>query len=107
MPLYVEKCGVSRRSFVYGRVFVMLMIMQYVMGSALIALALALVLLVLAQSGKDTSLSGSISGGSTDTYYGQNKGKSRDKIIAILTTVVAIVFTVLVVVSYVLIAKFY
>ena len=101
MPLYVEKCGVSRLSFVYWRILIMLMIMQYVMGSALIALALVLVLLVLLQSGKDTSLSGSISGGSTDTYYGQNKGKSRDRVLSILTTVVAIIFVVLVVVFYV------
>ena len=80
--------------------------LEWIMGIALIVMAVFLLIAVLMQSGKDKRLSGTIGGG-TDTYYGQNKGKSRDKIIAILTAVVAIVFTVLVVVSYVLIAKFY
>lgn len=80
--------------------------LEWIMGIALIVMAVFLLIAVLMQSGKDKRLSGTIGGG-TDTYYGQNKGKSRDKIVAILTAVVAIVFTVLVVVSYVLIAKFY
>ena len=84
----------------------MLMIMQYVMGSALIALALVLVLLVLLQSGKDTSLSGSISGGSTDTYYGQNKGRSRDKLLARLTVVVTILFAGTLIAAYILFARY-
>ena len=84
----------------------MLMIMQYVMGSALIALALALVLLVLLQSGKDNGLSGSISGGSTDTYYGQNKGRSRDKLLARLTVVVTILFTGTLMAAYILFARY-
>ena len=80
--------------------------LEWIMGIALIVMAVFLLIAVLMQSGKDKRLSGTIGGG-TDTYYGQNKGKSRDKIVAILTAVVAIVFTILVVVSYVLIAKFY
>ena len=84
----------------------MLMIMQYVMGSALIALALALVLLVLLQSGKDNGLSGSISGGSTDTYYGQNKGRSRDKLLARLTVVVTILFAGTLIAAYILFARY-
>ena len=84
----------------------MLMIMQYVMGSALVALALALVLLVLAQSGKDNGLSGSISGGTTDTYYGQNKGRSRDKLLARLTVVVTILFAGTLIAAYILFARY-
>jgi preprotein translocase subunit SecG len=80
--------------------------MEWILGIALIVMAVFLVIVVLMQSGKDKRLSGTIGGGSADTYYGQNKGKSRDKIIARLTTIVAAVFTVLVVVSYVLITKF-
>ena len=81
-------------------------VFQYVMGGILIAMAIFLVVAVLMQSGKDKRLSGSIAGGA-DTYYGQNKGKSRDKLIARLTTVVAILFTICVVVMYVLISRFY
>ena len=85
----------------------MLMIMQYVMGSALIALALVLVLLVLLQSGKDNGgLSGSISGGSTDTYYGQNKSRSRDKLLARLTVVVTILFAGTLMAAYILFARY-
>jgi preprotein translocase subunit SecG len=65
-----------------------------------------LTVIVLAQSGKDKSLSGTIAGGaSSDTYFGKNKGQSREKLLARLTMVAAIVFAVLVVVLYVLIAR--
>ena len=81
-------------------------VLQYVLGGILMAMGLFLVVAVLMQSGKDKKLSGSIAGGS-DSYYGQNKGRSRDKIMARLTTVIAIVFTALVVTMYVLIARYY
>ena len=84
----------------------MLMIMQYVMGSALVVLALVLLLLVLLQSGKDASLSGSISGGSTDTYYGQNKGRSRDKLLARLTVIVTVLFAGTLMAAYILFARY-
>ena len=85
----------------------MMLIMQYALGGALIALALALVLLVLAQSGKDNGgLSGSISGGSTDTYYGQNKGRSRDKLLARLTVVVSVLFVGTLMAAYILFARY-
>jgi preprotein translocase subunit SecG len=79
-------------------------IMGLIFGIALLVLSVALVVLVLFQSGKDKKLSGSIAGGS-DTYFGKSKGRSWDKILARLTTVIAILFGVLVVVLYVLIAK--
>ncbi len=78
--------------------------LEYVLGGVLIAMAIFLVIIVLAQSGKEKGLSGSISGGS-DTYFGKNKGRSMDKILSRLTTVGAILFGALVVVLYVLIAR--
>ncbi len=77
-------------------------IFEWIMGGALVVMAIFLLVVVLMQTGKDKRLSGTIGGGSSDTYYGQNKGKSRDRVLAILTTVVAIVFVALVVVFYVL-----
>jgi preprotein translocase subunit SecG len=77
-------------------------IFEWIMGGALVVMAIFLLIVVLMQTGKDKSLSGTIGGGSADTYYGQNKRRSRDKVLAILTTVVAIVFVALVVVFYVL-----
>ena len=78
---------------------------EWVLGIAIALMGLFLVVAVLMQSGKDKRLSGSIAGGS-DTYYGQNKAKSRDKLIARLTLIIAIVFSVLVVAMYIIIARF-
>ena len=47
----------------------------YVIGSILIALSVALIVLVLMQSGKEKGLSGTIAGGA-ETFFGKNKGKS-------------------------------
>ena len=80
--------------------------LQYVLGISLIVLALGLVLLVLFQSGKDTRMSGTISGGGSDTYYGQNKGRSRDKLLSRLTIIVGLVFAAALLVAYVLIARY-
>ncbi len=79
--------------------------LEWIMGISLIVMAVFLLIAVLMQSGKDKRLSGSIAGGS-DTYYGQNKGKSRDKIVARLTLIVAIVFSVLVIAMYIIISRF-
>lgn len=80
---------------------------EYVLGGVLIAMALFLVIAVLAQSGKDKRLSGSITGGNADTYFGKTKTRNWERILSIATTVISILFAVLVVVMYVLIAKFY
>ncbi len=80
--------------------------LQYVLGSVLIAMALALVLLVLFQSGKDTRMSGTISGGGSDTYYGQNKGRSRDKLLSRLTIVVGLLFVGTLLAAYILYARY-
>ena len=77
---------------------------ELTLGIILMVMALFLIVSVLIQQGKDKKLSGSIAGG-TDTYYGKGKGKSWDKILSRLTTVIAILFAVLVVAMYVVIAK--
>ena len=46
------------------------MISEYLLGGALIFMSVVLMILVLMQSGKDNKLSGTITGGSSDTYYG-------------------------------------
>lgn len=76
--------------------------MDIVIGIILIVAAIFLVVAVLLQAGKDKGLSGAISGSASDTYYGKNKGSSRDKILSKLTTVVSVVFVLLVLVSFVI-----
>ena len=75
------------------------MTVEIVLGILLLICALFLVVAVLMQQGKDKGLSGSIAGGS-DTFFGKNKGKSYEKKLSMLTTIVAIVFVVVVVAMY-------
>ncbi len=63
-----------------------------------VILSLALIVVVLLQSGKQAGLSGSIGGGA-ETFFGKNKARTLDGLLSRLTTVLAILF---VVVSFVL-----
>lgn len=82
-----------------------MMVAQYIIGGVLIALAVALVALILMQTGKDKSLSGTIAGGSADTYFGKSGGSNKEKILTISTIVGSILFVVLSVFLMILIAK--
>jgi preprotein translocase subunit SecG len=69
--------------------------MYIAIGIILLAAALFLIVAVLLQTGKSQGLSGTISGGS-ETFFGKNKGKSRDKKLATITVIVAAVFVLIV-----------
>ena len=56
--------------------------------------SLALVVVVLLQSGKEAGLSGAIAGGS-ETYLGKGKGKNLDQVLASATKWVALVWVIL------------
>ena len=58
-----------------------------------IVLAVILVVTVLFQSGKSAGLSGSIGGGA-ETFFGKNKARTMDGMLAKLTAVVAFLFIV-------------
>ena len=73
--------------------------LEIILGIVLLVLAVALVVLVLFQSGKSKKLSGSIAGGA-ETFFGKSKGADNNKVLSIATTVTAIVFTVLVLTMY-------
>ena len=79
-------------------------VLETVLGIVIIVMAVALVALVLLQSGKDKRLSGTIAG-AAETFFAKGKSKSRDKILAKITTVMSFVFVVLVVVLYIAVAK--
>ena len=81
------------------------MVAQYIIGGALIALAIALVILILQQTGKDQSLSSTITGGSSDTFFGKSGGSTKEKLLSKLTIVGSIIFVVLSVVLTILIAS--
>ena len=64
----------------------------YVLGSILLALTVFLVILILKQTGKEKGLSGTITGGSADTFFGKAGGDSKDKLLSTLTIVGTVVF---------------
>lgn len=76
-------------------------IMEFVLGIALIVMAVFLIIAVLMQSGKDKRLSGTIAGGA-ETFFGKSKANTADKILSKLTTVVAIIFVILVIALYII-----
>jgi len=59
-----------------------------------IIIAIALVVVVLFQSGKDAGLSGAIGGEGSETFYGKNKGKSMNAILSKLTAILAVLFII-------------
>ena len=57
--------------------------------------SVALILVVLFQSGKEQGLSGAITGGSQDTYLNKNKNGSLDKMLASATKWIALAWILL------------
>lgn len=73
--------------------------MELALGIVLLVLAVALVGLVLFQSGKDKKLSGTIAGGA-ETFFGKSKAADTNKVLSVVTAIVAAVFAVVVIVMY-------
>lgn len=80
--------------------------LEIVLGIITLVIAVAVVALVLLQSGKDKRLSGTIAG-AAETFFAKGKSKTRDKILSRITTVLSFVFVILVVVLYILASKIY
>lgn len=59
-----------------------------------IIVTVALIAIVLLQTGKDAGLSGSIGGSGSDTFFGKNRGRTWDALFEKLTTVIAILFVI-------------
>ena len=57
--------------------------------------SIALIVVVLLQSGKEAGLSGAIAGGSQDTYLNKNKSGNLDKLLASATKWIALVWILL------------
>jgi preprotein translocase subunit SecG len=55
---------------------------------------IAMTVVVLMQQGKNAGL-GALAGGSSETYWGKNKGRSKEGTMAKLTKIFAVVFFVL------------
>ena len=77
--------------------------MEIALGIILIVLAVALITCVLMQSGKDKSLSSTITG-SAEGFASKGKGKSKDKLFSTITTILAVVFVIVAVVAVIIIS---
>ncbi len=75
--------------------------LQIVFGIVLIILALAIILLVMVQESNQQGLSGAISGGSSESFFGKNKGRTDEAKKAFLTKILATVFMVLALITVV------
>lgn len=77
--------------------------MELALGIILMVLAAVVVILVLIQSGKEKSLSGTIAGAG-ESFFSKNKGKTKEKRLSIITTVFAIMFVVLAVIFAIMVS---
>ena len=68
--------------------------LKLVLSIVLVVLSLALIAIVMLQSGKSAGLSGAIAGGA-DTFLSKNKAKTLDAKLSKMTKRVAIAFMVL------------
>ena len=68
--------------------------MKLALSIVLVVLSLALIAIVMLQSGKSAGLSGSIAGGA-ETFLSKNKAKSLDAKLAKMTKGVAVAFILL------------
>lgn len=81
-------------------------VIKIILSVIYILLAAALVIVVLLQESKDSGLSGSIGGGSVDTFFGQNKGRTADALKKKLTAYGAGAFIILsLILSYLVLKK--
>ena len=60
-----------------------------------ILVCVAIVVVVLMQDSKSEGLSAAITGGSTNTYWSKNKGRSKEGILSKVTVILTVVFVVL------------
>lgn len=73
---------------------------EITLGIIIMVFSVVLITMVLLQSGKDKRLSGTIAG-AAETFFAKGKSKTRDKILARVTTVLAFVLVVLAVVFFI------
>ena len=76
--------------------------MELALGIVILVLSVVLTVLVLMQSGKGKELSGTIAGGN-NSYFGNTKTTSKDKVLTVVTTVISIVFVVCVLALYLIV----
>ena len=78
-----------------------MVVAETILAIALLVLSVVLTVLVVMQSGKEKSLSGSISGSTSETFFGKSKSSTFEKKLSVITTIIGILFALVVVATYV------
>lgn len=60
-----------------------------------VLLCIAMVILIMVQKGKSAGLTGSVAGGSSDTFWGQNKARSAEGKLDMATKIAGAAFIVM------------
>lgn len=76
------------------------MAVEIIFGVIIMVFSVALIAMVLLQSGKDKRLSGTIAG-AAETFFAKGKSKTRDKILARATTVLAFLLVIVAAVFFI------
>ena len=76
---------------------------EWTLGAVIVVMALFLIVAVLLQSGKDTQMSGAITG-SAETFFGQGKGDRRDRFWSRVTIAISVIFALVVIAMYVVVS---
>ena len=79
------------------------MALELTLGIILMVLAAVVAVLILMQTGKEKSLSGTIAGAG-ESFFSKNKGKTKERPLSIITSILSIIFVILAVVFVIVIA---
>lgn len=70
-------------------------VLETVLAVLLSIVSVALIAVIMLQSGKEAGLSGALAGGSNDSYLNKTKKANKDKMMASMTKWIALVFALL------------
>ena len=78
-------------------------VFTWILGAVVILLAIGISVVVAMQSTQEDGLSGTIAGGSSDSFFGKSKTMTKDRLLSRVTLIASIVFVVLVLALVVLV----
>ena len=81
-----------------------MVVAETILAIALLVLSVVLTVLVVMQSGKEKSLSGTIAGAG-ESFFSKNKGKTKERTLSVITSILSIIFVILAIVFVIIIAR--
>ena len=81
-------------------------VFTWILGVVVSLLAIGISVIVAMQSTNEQGLSGTLSGGSSDSFFGKSKAMTKDRLLSRITLIASIVFVVLVLAMVILVTNF-